>query len=240
MREGEGNRHREYFQTFRSEIKTLALCDSLKLNTDDNGATFIKVRIRTVKADRRLPLVLTIAYEPEGGSPDNCILAHQIPNPSNPLLAGPGGFLPDLLPGITVAECILLNRSYVPIVRTIGNLGPTGTYPLCQRPGQLGLSIVSEGDCDAVDLIAILVSALGDRKNPAYVLHPSHPGAQDQNPLGQRYGGRWLFQYSMTCTDRLSREEWDTAVLATNAQVEIVDTDAPDFFHIVTLHGTFT
>ena len=240
MRDGEGNRHREYWQAFRSEIKTLALCAAKDPADNDNPATYIKVRIRTVKADRRLPLILTIAFEPEGGSPDNCVLAHQIPNPANPYLAGPGGFLPDLQPGITVAECILLNRSYVPIARTVGNLGPTGTYPLCQRPGQLGLSVISEGDCDAVDLIATLVTALGDRKNPAYVLHPSHPGAPDYNPLGQRYGGRWLFQYSMTCTDRLSREEWDTSVQATNAQVEIVNSDAADIGHIVTLHGNFS
>jgi hypothetical protein len=239
MRDGQENRHREYHQTFRSEIKTLALCDSLTPDFD-NGGTYVKARIRTVKADRRIPLFLTLAFEPSGGSPDDCILARQIPNPANPAGAGPSGFLPGIVPAITVAECVLLNRSYVPIVRTIGNTSPIGSYPLSQRPGSLGISVISEGDCDAVDFMVTLVAALGARVNPGYVLAPANLGAQDQNPLGQRYGGRWLFQYSMTCTDRLSREEWDTAVLGSNAQVEIIASDAQDIGHIITLHGANT
>jgi hypothetical protein len=237
MREGENNRHREYFQAFRSEVKTLALCDDLDRTGDDNPASWIKTRIRVTKSDRRLPLFLTIAFEPSGGSPDNAILMHQHTSLSNSFATGP--LLQPIVPAITVAECILLNRSYVPIVRTIGNLGPNGTYPLSQRPGSLGLSVLSDGDCDAVDLMATLVQALGDRVCPSYQYNVTHPGAIDPNPLGARYGGRWLFQYSMTCTDRLSREEWESAVQGTNAQIEFIDSDAADIGHIVTLHGRY-
>ena len=237
MRDGENNRKREFFQDFRSEIKTLALCDGLKIDTDDNGGSFVKARIRTVKADRRIPLFLSIAFEPVGGSPDNCILMRHYFDPSLDRIQNLSA---EIVPAIGVSECILLNRSYVPVVRTIGNSGPTGSYPLSQRPGSLGLSILSSGDCDAVDLSVTLAAALGDRVNPGYVLNPPFVGGQDQNPQGQRYGGRWVFQYSMTCTDRLSREEWDAAVQGSNAQVEIIDSDASDLGHIITLHGALT
>lgn len=209
MREGENNRHREYFQTFRSEVQTLALCSSTDVDQHDNYANYLRTRIRTIKSDRRLPVVLTIAFEANGGSPDNCVL-NRI-NTST------------IEPSVTVAECILLNHSYVPLARVLGNLSPVGSYPLSQRNGNLGFSLVSSGECDAVDLVATLIRARGQRLFPDV-------------STSQRYGGRWLFQYSMTTTDRLSREEWDMAVQGTNAQVEIIESDAVDLGHIITLY----
>ena len=176
-------RQRRYFQTYRSETKTLALCrdESLEMAT----ATFVNVRVRIRKEDRRLPLQFYCAFEPDGGSPD---------------MAGISG---GVQPEVTVREMVLLNRSYIPVVNRVGSTSLGGALAFPGRQGSLGFAIDINADCDAVDISLHLGQALGE-----------------VGPTGKRFSGRWICGYSITCNDRLSAEEWQSAVSKCNMQVE--------------------
>lgn len=215
------NRRREYFQTYRSEPRTLAVCADTNKGQANSG-TYLDLRLRVRKEDHRLPMFVTVAFEPDGGSPDDVVLSPGAAAPYNPdgtsASAVPGGSVPT----VAVAELVLLNHSYAPINRSLGNLGmPQGPVAMDTRKGSQGMAIPVSGECDAVDIFLHLVQALG-----AFI-----PGSTT------RYGGRWSAQYCFTCVDRLSREEWEVAVNSANMQTDVINTDALARGGIVTLHG---
>jgi hypothetical protein len=182
------DRQRKYFQTYRSETKTLALTiDGMQPN---GVTTFVNARIRIRKEDRRLPLIFYCAFEPDGGSPDLCIIATE------------------LMPQVTVRECVLLNRSYIPVVNRIGSTALAGGNFFPGRQGCMGFAVDISADCDAVDISLHLTQALGALDG----------GNDDGRPT--RYGGRWICGYSLTCNDRLSQEEWNDAVTKCNMMCE--------------------
>ena len=201
--ESPDNRRREFHQAYHSETYTLASC--LDVSDSPNVATYVKYRIRIVKRDRRLPLFLIVAFEPDGGSPDNSFMAT------------------DAQPCIAVQDLILRNRSYVPVHNRVGNMeqrpGSVPYNPLLPKPGfiafpnregALGIALEVGTDVDAVDAQVYLYQALGDFNSVAHT---------------QRYGGRWTVGYSFTCKDRLSREEWELVITSTNMQIEIMECD---------------
>jgi hypothetical protein len=196
-------RQRRYFQTFRSETKTLALCRDE--NPDISSiANFVNARIRIRKEDRRLPLQFYVAFEPDGGSPDKAIISGAIQ------------------PEVTVREMVLLNRSYIPVVNRIGSTALGGALGFPGRQGCLGFAIDISADCDAVDISLHLGQALGDLV----------PG------LSKRYSGRWICGYSITCNDRLSQEEWQSAVSKCNMQCESYSDQAASGVPVLTNTGS--
>ena len=185
------DRQRKYFQTYRSETKTLALtADRYQVDYTGNICQFVNARIRIRKEDRRLPLIFYVAFEPDGGTPDKAIITG------------------DLMPQVTVRECVLLNRSYIPIVNRIGSTSIAGGNFFPGRQGCLGFAIDISADCDAVDIALHLTQALGELDG----------GNDDGRPT--RFGGRWICGYSLTCNDRLSQEEWNDAVTKCNMMCE--------------------
>jgi hypothetical protein len=193
MEKNHENRQTEYHQKFSADSKTLALC-SERSDGAPELCTSVGARIRITKEDRRLPLFFVVAFEPEGGSPDDAEI----------VVTG--------TPTIIVTELQLMNRSYVPIVRDLGNPRAGGVVAFPSRKGTLGICCEVHADCDAVDITLNLLPALGGFKH---------------NQSGPRWGGRWSATYSMTCNDRLSREEWTTAVQQTNMRVEITRAGIP-------------
>jgi hypothetical protein len=187
MERNHDNRQAEYHQKYSAESVTLALC-SERSDGAPELCTSLRTRVRITKDDRRLPLYFVVAFEPEGGSPD----AAEI------VVTG--------TPSIVVAELQLMNRSYVPIVRDLGNPRVGGAVAFPSRKGTLGICAEIHADCDAVDIHLELLPALGG------FIH---------DRSGPRWGGRWSCTYSFTCNDRMSREEWTTAVQQTHMQVEI-------------------
>jgi hypothetical protein len=181
------DRQRKYFQTYRSETKTLALTAD---RYTDNTCQFVNARIRIRKEDRRLPLIFYVAFEPDGGSPDMAVISGE------------------LMPTVTVRECILLNRSYIPVINRIGSTVTSGGNCFPGRQGCLGFAIDISADCDAVDISLHLTQALGELNG----------GTDDGRPT--RFGGRWICGYSLTCNDRLSQEEWNDAVTKCNMMCE--------------------
>jgi len=136
------NRQREYFQTFRSETKTLCQCLPLPYG-DSNLASYADCRIRIVKHDRRLPLFVAVFFEPNGGdSAEALITSNDIPT-------------------VRVDELLLCRRSYVPICNVIGNARNGAPIAFPMRKGALGLAVEISRDCDAADVYVHLVQALG-------------------------------------------------------------------------------
>jgi hypothetical protein len=187
MEKNHDNRQVVYFQKYTAEPKTLALCEE-RHDASPGLVEELTARIRITKEDRRLPLFVVIAFEPKGGNPDGAEI----------VVAG--------TPTITVTELQLLNRSYVPILRDIGNPRPGGPIAFPCRKGTLGIAVEIHPDCDAVDIRAYLLPAMGELKSDSG---------------NERWGGRWSVTYTMTCNDRLSREEWTAAIQQTNMQVEL-------------------
>ena len=181
-------RRREYFQTFNSPTETLALCSDDTQDTLPSGATEVSARIRIAKLDRRLPLFIVIAFEPDAGNPDLASITT------------------DKTPNLTVADCVLRNHSYVPVVRRVGNALTSINFP--SRMGTLGIALEVCSDVDAADIKVNLYQALGNTLNGF-------------NTNVRRPGGRWTVGYSITCSDRLTREEWETAVRSVNMQKDI-------------------
>ena len=181
-------RQRQYFQTYRSETKTLALTVDRQWGLSTG---FVNARVRIRKEDRRLPMIFYCAFEPDGGSPDMAFIAGE------------------QQPSITVRECVLLNRSYIPIVNRLGSavLGGGNSFP--NRRGSLGVGIDINADCDAADISLHLVQALGEKKGVDNEGSPIY------------HGGRWICGYSLTCNDRLSQEEWNDAVTKCNMMVDM-------------------
>lgn len=192
MRDDKDYRQRKFFQVFRSETKTLALCSD-EGALEGIGSNYVNARVRIKKEDRRLPLIFYVAFEPDGGSPDKASMSS------------------GLLPAVTVREQILLNRSYIPIVNRIGSTALGGSNPFFSSQGPLGFAIDIGADCDAVDVSMHLTQALGQVR--------TDKTKGENAPL--RYGGRWICGYSITCNDRLSQEEWTDAVNKVNMMTEI-------------------
>ena len=186
-------RQRKFFQTYRSETKTLAICRDVYAPQGNSFlATFINARIRIRKSDRRLPLQFAVAFEPDGGSPDLAFIA-----------------CPEE-PKVSARELVLFNRSYIPVVNRIGNVNLGGANVFAHQMGSTGLAIDFSDDCDAVDISLHLTQALGEidiNSNP--------------DPTRRKhFGGRWIAGYSITVTDRMSYEEWERAVQECNMMVD--------------------
>ena len=148
MNANKDDRQREYFQTFRSETKTLAIC-APGITPNNRYATFINSRVRITKQDRRLPLLFFVAFEPDGGSPDDAHMASSVESK------------------ITVRELVLLNRSYIAIVNRLGTTELGGALDFSSQRGSLGIAIPITNDCDAVDIAIHLGAALGGQKSPS-------------------------------------------------------------------------
>lgn len=112
----------------------------------------------------------------------------------------------DKTPTISIADCVLRNHSFVPVFRKIGNTFSPVNFPC--RQGTLGIAVEACADVDAADILVKLYQALGNTTNGF-------------NTNVRRPGGRWTVGYSLTCTDRLTREEWENAVNSVNMQKDI-------------------
>lgn len=187
------NRQRKFFQTYRSETKTLAICRDTSFSDGLNRCTFVNARVRIKKADRRLPLQFCVAFEPDGGSPDLAIVSTLE------------------MPKITARELVLFNRSYIPVCNRIGNVNLGGGNVFAQQKGSTGVAIDFSSECDAIDISMHLVQALGDI-DPSTLLPEVQP---------TRFGGRWICGYSITVTDRMSQEEWELACQECNMSAEV-------------------
>ena len=193
MHSDKDTRQKRFFQTYRSETKTLAICRDLQsIQRPSFVCTFVNARVRIRKSDRRLPLQFCVAFEPDGGSPDMAIISQ----PEEPK--------------ISARELVLFNRSYIPVVNRIGNVNLGGANIFASQKGSTGLAIDFSDDCDAIDVAMHLTQALGDFNTLA-------PYGEGQF---LRFGGRWICGYSITVTDRMSSEEWERAVQECNMMVE--------------------
>jgi hypothetical protein len=149
-------------------------------------------RIRVIKSDLRLPTTVFVAFDPDGGNPDRASISSSSNSVPHPALKA------------EVSELLLARRSYVPILKVVGSNLAVGRIDAPSRPGALGFAWRLSDECDAIDLNVQLPHAVGEQISEY-----------------DYWFGRWIVGYSFTTNERLSREEWVTAVTGTNMSVEV-------------------
>lgn len=200
------NRQANHIEVYRSEAKTLARTSSILDDPNENYCQSAQAYIRVIKSDLRLPMTFYVGFDPDGGDPNKAsIIVSQLNPPKQP---------PALR--AAVAELILCRRSYIPIMRVVGSILDVGKIEIPSRPGALGFAYRVSDECDAVEFSVELPCALGDIKG----YETGEDGRPDYS-LPIYFGGRWVCGYSFTTNERLSREEWTTAVTGTNMMVEV-------------------
>lgn len=187
------NRQANHIQVYRSEALTLARTAGMR-PFPENATRYAMARIRLIKSDLRLPTMVFVAFDPDGGNPDKASISsagYQLPNPA--LKA-------------SVSELILAKRAYVPILKLVGSGIDVGYVDVPNRPGALGFAWRVSDECDAIDLNVQLPHAVGEMRGE-----------------GDYWHGRWITGYSFTTNERLSREEWAKAASETNISIEVRD-----------------
>lgn len=135
------DRQRNYFQKYTADTKTLAVTHDWQ--PASNTCTLVTARIRITREDTRLPMTVMLAFDPDGGSPDEATITSR----QNPR--------------IVLSELVLCRRSYVPILKAVGSDLIAGHLDMPTRPGALGFAWKVSDECDAVDIRAQLPHALG-------------------------------------------------------------------------------
>lgn len=200
------NRQANHIEVYRSETKTLARTSSILDDPNENYCQSAIAYIRVIKSDLRLPMMVYVGFDPDGGDPNNAsIIASQINPPLQP---------PSLK--ANVSELLLCRRSYIPILKVVGSSLSVGKVEIPSRPGALGFAYRISDECDAADFTVELPCAFGALKG-----YEIGEDGQPIDSLPIYYGGRWICGYSFTTNERLSREEWTAAVTGTNMMVDV-------------------